>query len=151
MKRLTNVNLKSDTIEIQTVKTSANAIIPIHKDVKSILSKRNGHFPRPISDPKFNKYIKEVVTEAKITKSIYGGKKIKVKLPNGEIAYRKVNNYYPKNELITSHTCRRSFASNHYGHIPNKTIMAITTHSSEVQFEKYLKQSQMEHVEKMQE
>ncbi|MDB0602202.1 phage integrase SAM-like domain-containing protein [Tenacibaculum maritimum] len=151
MKRLTNVNLKKNTIEIQTAKTSANAIIPIHKNVKSILSKKNGHFPRAISDAKFNKYIKEVVTEAKITKPIYGGKKVKVKLPNGETAYRKVNDYYPKNELITSHTCRRSFASNHYGHLPNRTIMAITTHASEVQFEKYLKQSQMEHVEKMRE
>ncbi|MEC3905533.1 phage integrase SAM-like domain-containing protein [Tamlana sp. 2201CG12-4] len=151
MKRLSNVNLKSNTIEIETTKTSAKAIIPIHKDVKSILSKRNGNFPRPISDAKFNKYIKEVVTEAKITKKIFGGKMIEVKLPNGEKTYRKINDYYSKSELITSHTCRRSFASNHYGHLPNKTIMAITTHKSEAQFERYLKQSQMEHVEKMRE
>ncbi len=151
MKRLSKVNLKADTIEIRTVKTTANAIIPIHPDVKSILIKRDGDFPRPISDAKFNKYVKEVVAEAEIKEVIYGGKTIEVKLPNGIKTYRKKNDYYPKCYLITSHTCRRSFATNHYGKLPNKTIMAVTTHSSEAQFEKYLKQSHVEHLDKFRE
>lgn len=151
MKRLTAINSNNGTISIKTEKTSASAVIPIHHNVKAILDKRKGNFPRPISDPKFNEYIKEVVSKAEITEMIYGGKSIEVKLPSGEKAYRKKNDYYPKNELISSHTCRRSFATNHYGKLPNKTIMAITTHSSEVQFEKYLKQSHLEHIEKFKE
>jgi len=147
--RLTKLNISDNKIEITTSKTNARAIIPIHPNVKSILNKRNGEFPRKISDQKFNEYIKEIAENAEITDKIFGGKMIEVELNNKETVFRKVLDHYPKNELVTSHICRRSFATNHYGKIPNKTIMAITTHSSEVQFEKYLKQTQMEHVEKL--
>ena len=147
--RLTKLNITDNKIEITTSKTNARAIIPIHHNVKYILEKRNGEFPNKISDQKFNEYIKEVAKDAEITDEIFGGKMIKIELTKDETAFRKILDYYPKNELVTSHICRRSFATNHYGKIPNKTIMAITTHTSEVQFEKYLKQTQIEHVEKL--
>ena len=38
---------------------------------------------------------------------------------------------YPKYELITSHTMRRSFATNHYGKIPTPILMKLTGHSRE--------------------
>jgi len=149
--RLTKLNVSDNKIEITTAKTNARAIIPIHPNVQEILDKRNGEFPKKISNQKFNKYIKEVSEDAGITENIFGGKMIKIKLDKDETDFRKVLDFYPKNELVTSHICRRSFATNHYGKIPNRTIMAITTHSNEVQFEKYLKQTQMEHVEKLEE
>ncbi len=147
--RLTKLNISDNKIEITTSKTNSRAIIPIHPDVQNILNKRDGEFPRKLSDQKFNEYIKEIAQDAKITDEIFGGKMIEIELKKSKKAFRKVLDYYPKNELVTSHICRRSFATNHYGKIPNKTIMAITTHTSEIQFEKYLKQTQMEHVEKL--
>ena len=52
---------------------------------------------------------------------------------------RKAPGLYPKYELITSHTCRRSFASNWYGKLPNSAIMAATGHSKEEDFLRYIK------------
>jgi integrase len=62
---------------------------------------------------------------------------------------RKEFGTYPKYELITSHSCRRSFASNLYGKLPNMTIMAITGHKTETQFLKYIKITPKENAEKL--
>ena len=64
---------------------------------------------------------------------------------------RKILGTFPKFELVTSHICRRSFASNLYGKIPNMTIMAITGHKTEVQFLKYIKITPKENAEKLKE
>lgn len=146
IKRLSKVNLRKDFIEITTTKTGANAIIPIHQQVKSILDKRDGNFPRKITEQYFNEKINKIAAKADIDNILQGKKMQPVTLPNGQEVYRKKLDFYTKNELITTHTCRRSFATNLYGKLPNRTIMAITTHTSEAQFEKYIKQSQMEHV-----
>jgi integrase len=64
---------------------------------------------------------------------------------------RKEFGTYPKYELITSHSCRRSFASNLYGKLPNMTIMAITGHKTETQFLKYIKITSAENATKLKE
>jgi integrase len=51
---------------------------------------------------------------------------------------RKVFDHYPKWQLITSHSFRRSFATNHYKHISTPTIMAITGHTRESTFLQYI-------------
>ncbi len=146
LKRLNKVNLKKETIEITTQKTGDDAIIPIHPQVKEVVKKYNNGFPPPLSEQHFNKKMKDVGELAKITQITKGKVPHKVTLPNGEEVYRDKIGEYKKFELLSSHTCRRSFATNLYGKLPNRTIMAITTHKSEAQFEKYLKQSQLEHV-----
>jgi integrase len=147
-KRLNQLHIRRETIEIETTKNNGEeAVIPIHPQLQKVLSKRNGKFPPKMSEQDFNKKMKIIGERADITKIIKGKKPVKVTLPNGEEVYRDKLDYYPKNELLSSHTCRRSFATNLYGKLPNRTIMAITTHKSEAQFEKYLKQSQLEHVE----
>lgn len=151
MKRLSKVNLQQEYIEITTTKTGANAIIPIHDQVKMILKKRDGNFPPQVTEQYFNENIKKVAAKAGISNVLQGKKLAPVILPNGTKAHRKKLDFYPKHDLITTHTCRRSFATNLYGKLPNRTIMAITTHKSEAQFEKYIKQSQMEHVEALKE
>lgn len=60
---------------------------------------------------------------------------------------RKVSGTYPKYELMTSHICRRSFATNLYGHIPTPVIMAITGHSTETMFLNYIKKTASENAE----
>ena len=139
--RLKDTNIKDGFIQIETQKTGQEVVIPMHQQVKEILKKNNG-FPRTLSDQKFNKYIKDVCEEAKINE-IVKGSKIDPKTS------RKVSGTFAKFELVTSHICRRSFASNLYGKIPNMTIMAITGHKTEVQFLKYIKITPKENAEKL--
>jgi hypothetical protein len=87
--------------------------------------------------------MKELCKKVGIDQTVMGGKM------NPETR-RKDKGYYPKYELITTHTNRRSFATNLYGKLPNQTIMAITNHKSEQQFIKYVKTTQEEHFEKLQ-
>ncbi|MFD1315169.1 tyrosine-type recombinase/integrase [Namhaeicola litoreus] len=141
--RLKETNIKEGFIEIETQKTGQTVVIPMHPQVKEILEKRNG-FPESISDQKFNLYIKEVCQEAKLN-AMTEGSKINPK------TNRKEKGIYPKYELVTSHICRRSFASNLYGKLPNLVIMGITGHQTEAQFLKYIKITPKENAKKLQE
>lgn len=139
--RLKDANIKNGYIEIETQKTGQTVTIPLHPQVKAILEKR-GSFPRAISDQKFNEHVKEVCRDAKF-KEPTAGSKINKKTK------RKEEGIYPKWELVTSHICRRSFASNLYGKLDNLTIMAITGHQTETQFLKYIKITNTEKAEKL--
>lgn len=154
--QLKKVNFIDGFIEIETSKTSHAVLIPLHDQVKAILLKRNENLPNQISDVKFNKYVKEVCKEVGFTQMVEGAKMINKKddkdfFPDVNLISknksRKEFGTYPKHELITSHTCRRSFASNLYGHLPNMTIMAITGHTTESQFLKYIKKTPRENAE----
>uniref|UniRef100_UPI004049EFCE tyrosine-type recombinase/integrase n=1 Tax=Flavobacterium sp. TaxID=239 RepID=UPI004049EFCE len=138
--RLKDINLKKGFIEIETAKTGAVVVIPLHHQIQSILEKRNGKLPTTISDQKFNLYIKEICNLVGINEMTEGAK-------NNPETNRKESGTYPKYELISSHTCRRSFASNLYGKLPNMTIMAITGHQTEAIFLKYIKITKNEHAE----
>ncbi len=140
--RLKQTNIKEGYFEIETKKTGQNVVIPMHPQVKEILKKRD-EFPYKISDQKFNLYIKEISKEVGLTEMTEGSK------INPETK-RKVQGEYPKNELVTSHICRRSFASNLYGKLPNMVIMAITGHQTEAQFLKYIKITPKENAQKLQ-
>lgn len=157
---LEKYNFVDDYIEIVTKKTAHPVIIPMHQQIKDILAKRKGELPTQISDAKFNEYVKEVCKAVKLEEMIDGAKMV-VKTAEDKFfpdisvisknKSRKVYSSYPKHELITSHTCRRSFASNLYGKLPNATIMAITGHKTETQFLKYIKITPRENAEKLRE
>ncbi len=146
--RLSVKNKDDDFIEITNKKTKFNVVIPIHKQVKQVLNKRNGKFPKIISSQKFNDYVKEVCKEVGFNEIVKGSKMMKVKTSVGEKS-RKITGKYHKYELISSHTCRRSFASNLYGKIETLTIMNITGHKTEKQFLDYIKITSKEHAEKL--
>lgn len=122
-------------------KTKNRIWVPIRQDgmVEQILAKRNGNFPRKISAQKFNDYIKEVGKIAGIT-NIISGSKI------DPLTKRKVKGKYHKYELITSHICRRSFATNYYGKISTPLLMTITGHKKEADFFKYIRKSPNEQI-----
>ncbi|HNP32156.1 MAG TPA: hypothetical protein PKN96_02555 [Flavobacterium sp.] len=122
-------------IEFTQQKTRQNIALPLHPEVLEILKKRDGNFPRPISDVKYNVYIKLIAKKAGIIDLIEGSK------IDSDIN-RKVKGVYPKNELITSHIGRRSFATNYYGTIPTPLIMGATGHQSEKMFLNYIGKSQ---------
>lgn len=136
-----------ELLKVYTKKTKEFVTIPISKRIKNILSKHKG-FPRKISSQKFNEYIKLVCKEADISQMIKGDKLTDIKQSDGKIIKRKVYGTYPKYKLISSHTCRRSFATNWYktGLIPNHVIMAITGHKTETVFMNYIKMTNQEKV-----
>lgn len=138
--RLTLTNIDKDVISITTKKTKQSVIIGMHPQIKSILAKRNGNLPRAISDQKFNLYVKDICELVGINEKVEGS------LMDKDTGRKEVD-FYPKYKLISSHTCRRSFASNLYGKVPTKSIMAITGHQTETQFLKYIKITQKEHAE----
>ncbi|MDB5274179.1 MAG: hypothetical protein JWO58_2546 [Chitinophagaceae bacterium] len=127
-----------DFIRYTQNKTNKTVDIPLHPDVIEILGRLNG-FPRKISDVNFNKYIKEVCKLIGLTNEVFGSKIDK------ETKRKKVGTF-PKWELIRSHTCRRSFATNHYSDLSNKVIMAVTGHSTEKQFLEYIGEQENAHL-----
>lgn len=131
-------------LEIKQVKTRKDVTIPLMPEVIEILHKRNGDFPRAISDQRYNEYIKLVcekagineITRGKIRECIADDKK-KAKKSD----YRGIDGEYPKWELVTSHIGRRSFASNFYGKIPTTYLRNITGHGTEQMLLAYIGKS----------
>ena len=116
-------------------------IIPLKDYVKEILRKYEGIPPSAISNQKMNEYLKELGEAAAIKDDIViastkGGK-------------RHIETY-KKFELITTHTARRSFATNAYlQNVPTISIMKITGHRTEKSFLKYIKISQEDNANKL--
>jgi integrase len=132
LSRLENINVGNNKISLITKKTDASVIIPIHPQIEAIYSANDFELPNRISDQKFNLYIKEICLIVGLKQMVFGSKM------NSETK-RKENGHFEKWELVTSHICRRTFATLLYGKLPNKAIMAITTHTTETQFLKYIK------------
>lgn len=133
-------NIFENVINLTTTKTKQNLTIPIHPYFKEILNKRKGKFPRSISDQKFNKYIKDIALEVGLKAKTYGSKR-------DEENNKKTEGYYEKWELVSSHICRRSFATNLFlAGIEVSIIRKATGHSSEKLFLNYVKANQNDHI-----
>lgn len=126
-------------IEFTQKKTGREMTVPLTQDVLDILNKREGDFPPPIADQKYNLHIKEVGAIANLNEEVIGSKKLETK-PNSGI-FRKVTKKFKKYELISSHIGRRSFATNHYGKIPTSFLIYVTGHSTEQMFLNYIGKS----------
>ena len=138
-------DIKADFIEIKTQKTQKTVIVPIHPYVKMIMKKYSGKtensLPPTISNQKMNEYLKDVAQKAKFNELI-------------SLQYTKAGKQVTtdvlKHELISSHTARRSFATNMYlDNFPTISIMAITGHTTESSFMKYIRVTPKEHAEKL--
>lgn len=132
-------NISEGTIKIRTQKTKETVVIPIHWTVKEILQKG---LPRPISNQKMNDYLKELGEKVGINEPIYRTQ------TKGGLTVETTNKKY---ELITTHTARRSFATNLFlSGFPSISIMKITGHKTEKSFLKYIKVSQEENAKLLQ-
>ena len=140
---LTSENIKVrnglEMIELTQKKTGKRVAIPLHPKVKEVLARNEDNFPDKISDQKFNKHIKDICKLAKIDEPVSGGKMIKDE--KSKLSHKQ-KGIYPKHELITTHFCRRSFATNFYGEIPTALLKTITGHSTEQQFLEYIGKNQ---------
>ncbi len=126
-------------IEFTQKKTGKLMTVPLHPKVITILNKRNNQFPRPISDQKYNDYIKIICKEAGIIEQVKGSKRVETE--EGSKKYRNQSGIYKKWELVSSHIGRRSFATNFYGKIPTSYLIYITGHSTEKMFLSYIGKS----------
>ena len=134
-------HINDGMIEITQVKTKEKVAIPIIRpEVIRLLSKYNNSLHK-ISNQKFNDYLYEVVKKCKSLEievnknTIQGSKKVVIKKS--------------KYEFISSHTARRSFATNEYMEkwLSVRDIMSITGHKTEKSFYKYIRQTPKENAE----
>lgn len=136
---ITENNIKNNTLRIEQQKTGKPVSIPLHPIVSEIWQKYNQSLPERISNQKFNEYIKEVCKLAEIDSPeekhiTKGGMRVK--------------HVYKKYELVSSHTARRSFATNLYlSGFPTLSIMQITGHKTETAFMKYIKVTSEQHAD----
>ncbi len=137
-KRLEDVNFDNGYLKIKTQKTRTSVVIPVHPVVKEILD--NGFsFSSRVSEQKINKQIKKICKLA----SING--KVEV---TRTMANKPVTTTVKKYKLVTTHTARRSGATNMYkAGIPSISIMKITGHTTEKSFMKYIKMTAEENAE----
>ncbi len=126
--KITEVNGEQFITIIQN-KGKKEITIPLFNEVAKILNKRNGNFPRAISEQKFNEYIKEVCEKAGLTEIIHGSRRRQKTEINGRTVYRNQIGYFPKFQLISSHIGRRSFISNFLRQIDYEKIKQISGHS----------------------
>ena len=125
-------------ISFKQTKGQKDIVIPLLPEVQQVLNKRDGEFPRKISDQRFNEYVKELCKIIGFTEEIKGSV-IKNIGDDKDKKYRKVKGTYPKYMLVSSHIGRRSFATNFYGKIPTPLLMSATGHTTEKQFLEYIK------------
>ena len=130
---LDSVNVEGDKFIItDTKKTNTRVVIPQHRVVRAIIRKRDGVIPK-MNISYFNAKIKEIAELAGIDDEV---------VKNGDT--------YKKHELVSSHTARRSFATNLYKEgLPILSIMLITGHKSLENFMNYIKISEKEMGEKL--
>lgn len=130
--RLTSQNLINGYIMIRTKKTNVDVKVPAHDYVREIFSKYAGQVPCGLCIQYFNKYLKVIMKEIGlndlITYSFTKGGKI-------------VTVTREKWELISSHTARRSAATNMYltGRMKTLEIMKLTGHRTEQNFFRYIR------------
>jgi integrase len=136
-----NIIDKGTKIKILTQKTGELVIIPLHTYILEILKRYSGKIPEVISNQKMNDHLKDIGKLAKIKE------KTTLHFTQGGV---KKSDTFPKHELITVHTARRSFATNAFlNDIPSISIMKITGHRTERAFLKYIKITQEENANKL--
>lgn len=127
--------------KVKTIKTGEVVMIPLKSQVKAILQKYEGVPPQAYSNQKMNDYLKELGEEAEINDEVL------ITATKGGV---RSSETFRKWELITTHTARRSFATNAYlMGVPTISIMKITGHRTEKSFLKYIKISQEDNANKL--
>lgn len=121
-----------ECLVIRQKKTSNKVILPLtHPMLRAILERNGWRAPKAISSQKLNTYIKELCELAGFNQELeitryQSGKQVKMK-------ERKFN-------LISTHTGRRSFATNAFKQgLPVKEIMQFTGHTTMESFMKYIR------------
>lgn len=115
-----------------TKKTNKKVIIPIHDYVFEIYNKHDGVISKGLTIQHFNRYLK------KICKRVGLNEKITITYTKGGILTTETREKW---EYISSHTARRSGATNMYltGRLKTYEIMSLTGHKTEKSFFRYIR------------
>lgn len=124
-------------LSLKQTKTGKPVTIPVPAVLWQILAKYGNILPKPISNQKTNLFLKEIC------------EMIPALNENTEIEFTKagarVYENHKKYELISTHTARRSFATNAYlAGQQSLNIMAVTGHLTEKSFNRYIRVTPME-------
>lgn len=121
---------------IKTEKTGQDLVIPLKKEVVKIFHRRNFKFEKALALHAYNRRLKDLGEfmefDEEIVKNITKG---------GE----KKELYFKKWEMLSSHTARRSFATNAYlNGVPTSLIRKMTGHTTEESLLRYIRASNHE-------
>jgi len=137
--RLNSDNI-TDYIRIMSHKTKFNTVIPIHPVIKEIQAS-GFDFNQTLSDQKINDHIKEVAKFAGLKHEVQFFER-----KGGEV----ITGAYPLCELISTHTARRSFATNAYiAGVPLPAIQKVLGHSKIETTIRYLRLTAQQNAEKL--
>lgn len=128
--QLSELDLDGETVRIIPEKTKSPVIIPLSNRVKKIIASYR-KVPKSKENQPLNRDLKEIAKLAEINELI------KFQTTQGGI---RTTVSCEKWEMVSTHTARRSFATNLYlAGAPILEIMKITGHKTETQFLKYIK------------
>lgn len=134
--------VKGNLIEITTEKTGKKVVIPIHPTVQKIFLKYDNELPRRPSNQNTNAYLKEIGQKIELLKV-----KVSKTLTKGGLG---VTQNLEKWNMLSTHTARRSFATNEYLQgTEMEMIKAITGHTTEKSFMKYIKVTPTQHAKRL--
>lgn len=132
--KVTPDQIEDGFITITPDKTKEAVTIPVHPTVSRLIAKYDGSLPNVPTNQITNAYLKEIgqlipeLKKTEIKRITRGGMEQSIKVE--------------KWQLISTHTARRSFATNQFkAGRPAFLIMAITGHTTEKQFLAYIKAS----------
>lgn len=136
---LWNMEEGKETITILVQKTNDRLCIPLHHQVIAIYNKYNGNMPVVVDKSRYNEQIRLCAKLAGINQ------------PIETLVWEKgrpVLKVYEKYQLVSSHTGRRSFATNLYLVCKSPHyVMNLTGHKTEENFKRYICVNQSEMAE----
>lgn len=136
--------------KVRQTKTDAIVFVPIVPELEAVLDKYNDCPPKPISNQKFNDFIKEACKAVALTdagKDAGFAENVEIERTLNAEKQTTVKPFY---DCVTSHTGRRSFATNGYRRdVPLPLLMSVTGHTSESMFFRYIKEDAEQGRERM--
>ncbi|MCW3466551.1 tyrosine-type recombinase/integrase [Chitinophaga nivalis] len=131
LNKINNYHLVGDHFEFFTDKSSKKVTIPLHWIAASIYHKYKGKLPVYGSRSSLRPHLSDLCSRAGISEQIL------IVCTKGGVTE---GNYYAKHDLVSSHTMRRSFATNAVlAGIPDRQIMLVTGHTTTESFNRYVK------------
>lgn len=129
--RLTKHHLSDKVIRISTLKTHDIIVIPVSDRLRTVLSKYEDYDAFQVSNQYLNREIKKIMKMAGFTSQVV--------FPDKK-GTKTIEVVYEKWQMISSHTCRRSFCTNQFlKGVPSILIRKISGHKTEKAFLEYIK------------
>lgn len=137
-----NIRYKGGRMYLDLIQQKTKKSVTIGIINPYIIDILENEFPYKVSSQKLNEHIKKVCQLAEINEIVEGKKLNPEATKENPDSIRKIKGFYPKWELVTSHSFRRSFATNYYKKIPTAVLIGITGHSKESLFLDYINKSE---------